>query len=115
MRLYALLALSLSGCVSSLTGSSYSDGRFWYSNVKSASDIAGGPRQDVLVVVDYATGQVVDRTIASGPGTLQALVGIAGSVITAGGQVAGSALIRPPKNNTSANVGAVSADVTNPR
>ena len=86
----------LSGCVPAVTGSTYTDGRFWFSNVKSASDPAGGPRQDVLIVVDR-DGTVIEVFGSNGIGTLQA---VAGAVIPAAGQAAGSALVRPARNTT---------------
>ena len=92
--------LTLTGCVSNVTGSTYFDGRFWYSNVKSASDAAGGPRQDLIVIVD-SDGRIVDRFTAAGVGTLQAASStLAAAVVTAAGQAAGSALIRPSRNTT---------------
>jgi hypothetical protein len=95
-----LLALLLSGCVPGITGSTYTDGRFWYSNVKSGSDIAGGPRQDVVVIVDR-DGTLVGKLDAAGVGTLQAVAsGLSAAVVTAGGVVAGNALIRPARNTT---------------
>lgn len=96
----ALLASLLSGCVSTITGSTYSDGRFWYSNVKSASDIAGGPRHDLLVVVDH-NGRHVDTFISHGLGTLQSTASSLGpAVVTAAGQAGASALVRPARNTT---------------
>lgn len=96
---FALLLLSI-GCSQSTTGSMYYDGRFWYSNVKSASDEAGGPRQDIIVVIDR-DGRIVNQYQAAGPGTLQALVGsLAPAVMTAAGQAAAGALQRPSRNTT---------------
>jgi hypothetical protein len=95
-----LLALLLPGCVSAISGSTYTDGRFWFSNVKSASDIAGGPRQDVIIIVDR-DGTLVGKLDAAGVGTLQAVAsGLSAAVVTAGGVVAGNALIRPARNTT---------------
>ena len=95
---FALILLG--GCVPSLTGSTYYDGRFWYSNVKSASDIAGGPRQDLIVVVDRE-GRIVNQFQASGPGTLQSVAGSLGpAIVAAGGQAAAGALQRPARNTT---------------
>lgn len=100
MRAWLAVLLVLPGCVSTISGSTYSDGRFWWSNVRSASDPAGGPRQDVLIAVDR-DGRIVGTFNAAGIGTLQAaLAGLSGAVVTAGGQVAGSALVRPARNTT---------------
>lgn len=97
-----LLSVLLGGCVSSVTGSTYTDGRFWYSNVKSASDIAGGPRQDSLIVVDQ-NGVIVEKSVTAGFGTLQTTVsGLSSAIVNASGNVAGDALIRPARNSTSA-------------
>lgn len=97
-----LVALLLTGCVQSITGSSYYDGRFWYLNAKTASDIAGGPRQDVLIVVDR-NGVIIEKSVTTGLGTLQTAVsGLSTAVINAGGTVAGDAMIRPARNSTSA-------------
>lgn len=94
----------LCGCVESTTGSVYYDGRFWWSTVKSASDIAGGPRQDVVVVIDR-DGRIVGQFQASGFGTLQALVGSLGpAVMTAAGTAAAGALQRPSRNTTNVNM-----------
>jgi hypothetical protein len=91
----------LSGCISTITGSTYYDGRFWYSNVKSASDAAGGPRLDLMVIVDSHNGQIVNTVTASGIGTWQAATsGLSAAVVAASGQAAGSALIRPARNTT---------------
>src|SRR5688572_23324844 len=100
MKGVVLLAFLLPGCVPAITGSTYSDGRFWYSNVKSASDIAGGPRHDLIVVVDR-DGRHVDTYIAHGTGTLQSTASSLGpAIVTAAGQVGSSALIRPARNTT---------------
>lgn len=98
--LIAAALLGLSGCVSAITGSTYTDGRFWFSNVKSASDIAGGPRQDIVIIVDH-DGSLVGKYEAAGGGTLQAVAsGLSAAIVSAGGQVAGSALVRPARNST---------------
>jgi hypothetical protein len=94
------LGILVTGCVEQVSGSMYYDGRFWYSNVKSSSDQAGGPRQDLIVVIDR-DGRVVNQFQASGPGTLQSLVGsLAPAVMTAAGQAAAGALQRPARNTT---------------
>lgn len=103
----------LGGCVPYVTGSTYYDGRFWYSNTKTGMDIAGGPRQDVLVIVDR-DGTLIDNTSVSGPGTLQSLAGIFTAVVSAGGQVAGSAVLRPTRNNTTASISGSSTATTGP-
>jgi hypothetical protein len=96
----SLALLALQGCASAISGSTYYDGRFWYSNVKSSSDQAGGPRQDLIVVIDR-DGRVVNQFQASGPGTLQSLAGsLAPAVMTAAGQAAAGALQRPARNTT---------------
>lgn len=95
-----LLAGLLGGCVPYVTGSTYYDGRFWYSNTKSGMDIAGGPRQDLIVIVDR-DGRIVSQLQASGPGTLQSLVGsLAPAIATGAGQAAAGALQRPARNST---------------
>jgi hypothetical protein len=100
-----LFSFALSGCVSSITGSTYSDGRFWYSNVKSASDIAGGPRHDLIVIVDPATGKHVETYISHGVGTLQSTASSLGPAIaTALGQAGASALVRPSRNTTNVSM-----------
>lgn len=92
--------LLLTGCVGEIGGSVYTDGRFSYINVKSASDAAGGPRQDLILVIDR-DGRVVGQWQAAGPGTLQALVGSLGpAVMTAAGTAAAGALQRPSRNTT---------------
>lgn len=104
MRWALFLPLLLCGCVESTTGSVYYDGRFWWSTVKSASDIAGGPRQDVVVVIDR-DGRIVGQFQASGSGTLQALVGSFGpALVTAAGTAAAGALQRPSRNTTNVNM-----------
>jgi hypothetical protein len=103
VALIAVAALSLVGCTSQMSGSTYTDGRFLYFNAKSASDAAGGPRQDIIIVTDLQ-GNLIEKTTAAGPGTLQTVVGAASAVISAGGQVAGSALLRPARNNTSSTI-----------
>jgi hypothetical protein len=96
----SLAFLALQGCASTISGSTYTDGRFWFSNVKSASDVAGGPRQDLIVVVDR-DGRVVETFTASGIGTFQAVTsGLSAAVVSASGQAVGSALIRPARNTT---------------
>ena len=100
MRWAFALPFLLSACVETATGSVYYDGRFWWSTVKSASDIAGGPRQDVVVVIDR-DGRIIGQFQASGPGTLQALVGsLAPAMVTAAGAAAAGALQRPSRNTT---------------
>lgn len=104
MRWALFLPFLLSACVETATGSVYYDGRFWWSAVKSASDIAGGPRQDVVVVIDR-DGRIVGQFQASGPGTLQALVGSLGpAVMTAAGTAVAGALQRPSRNTTNVNM-----------
>jgi hypothetical protein len=110
-RVLALAAMLLSGCVSQMTGSTYTDGRFWYFNTKSASDLAGGPRQDIIIVTDLA-GNIVEKTTAAGPGTLQSVAGTVNALITAGGNVAGSALLRPARNTTSSTINGGSGQAT---
>ena len=95
-----LAVVLLGGCVPAISGTTYYDGRFWYSNVKSASDIAGGPRQDLIMVVDRE-GRIVNQFQATGPGTLQSVAGSLGpAIVTAGGQAAAGALQRPARNTT---------------
>ena len=94
-----LLVLALSGCVSTVTGSTYYDGRFWYSNIKSASDIAGGPRQDLIVIVDRDGSTKVIN--AAHEGTLQSIAsGLGAAVVNSAGHAGGSALVRPARNTT---------------
>ena len=96
----AITGLLLSGCVPTVTGSTYYDGRFWYSNVKSASDIAGGPRQDLIIIIDR-DGRIAGTMIANSVGTAQSIASSLGpAIVTAGGVVAGNALIRPARNTT---------------
>jgi hypothetical protein len=102
-RYAVLAALLLAGCTSQMSGSTYTDGRFWYFNAKSASDAAGGPRQDIVIVTEL-DGTIVEKTTAAGPGTLQTVIGGMSAAITAGGNVAGSALIRPARNSTSSTI-----------
>src|SRR5262245_46987987 len=99
MTLRVILPLLCAGCAP-MAGSSWTAGRFTYVNVKSASDIAGGPRQDLLIVVDR-DGRVVQQTTAHDVGVLQALAsGLGGATVTAAGHAAGSALVRPARNTT---------------
>ena len=102
MRWSSLLvvAMALSGCVSGVTGTAWTDGRFTWVNVKSASDVAGGPRQDVILAVDW-DGKPVGQWQAAGMGTLQSLVGsLAPAMMTAAGVAAAGALQRPARNTT---------------
>src|SRR5262245_44980293 len=95
-----VLALVLASCAPQIAGSTYSDGRFWWSNIKSASDAAGGPRQDVIIAVDR-DGRIVATAVANGAGTAQSIASSLGpALVTAGGVVAGNALIRPARNTT---------------
>jgi hypothetical protein len=104
MKTWLISLLVLPGCVSSITGSTYYDGRFWYSNVKSGSDIAGGPRQDVMTVVDR-DGRIVESWTTSGNGTFQTVTsGLSAAIVSAGGQVAGNAAIRPSRNTTNVSM-----------
>lgn len=97
---FILAMLLLTGCVPTITGSTYYDGRFWYLNAKSASDVAGGPRQDIIVVLDR-DGRIVNQYQAAGPGAFQSLVGSLGpAIVTAGGQAAAGYLTRPARNTT---------------
>lgn len=92
--------MGLAGCVPAVSGTAYYDGRFWYLNAKSATDIGGGPRQDVLIVVDR-DGRVVNQFQAAGPGTLQGMAQSLGpAALTAAGQAAAGALQRPSRNTT---------------
>ena len=94
------LLLFLAGCVGEVGGSAWTDGRFTWVNVKSASDVAGGPRQDVILVIDR-DGRVVGQWQAAGMGVLQALVGSLGpAVMTAAGQAMAGYLTRPARNTT---------------
>src|SRR5262245_47044555 len=91
--------LLLSACAPTVGSTGY-DGRFWWTNIKSASDIAGGPRQDVLIIVDR-DGHVVKTSTAAGEGTLQTtLSGLAPAIVNAAGHAGGSALVRPARNTT---------------
>src|SRR5690349_24400816 len=68
---------------------------FTYTNVKSASDLAGGPRQDLIVTTDKS-GQIRAAFNASGPGVWQTMTeGLAGSAMMAGGMMGAAALLRP--------------------
>ena len=97
--LILLLLLLLSSCAP-FGGSSWTDGRFTYINVKSASDGAGGPRQDLIVIVDR-DGSVVKAITSAGDGTLQTtLSSLAPAVVSAAGHAGGSALVRPARNTT---------------
>jgi len=90
----------LGGCAPQITGSTYSDGRFWWTNVKSASDGAGGPRQDVIVAVDR-DGHIVATITANGAGTLQSMASSLGpALVTATGVAYGNSLLRPARNTT---------------
>src|SRR5262245_18102276 len=95
-----VLALVLASCAPTITGSTYSDGRFWWSNVKSGSDIAGGPRQDVVIAVDR-DGHIVATITANGAGTLQSVASSLGpALVTATGVAYGNSLLRPARNTT---------------
>src|SRR5262245_56653500 len=101
--IYIGAAILLAGCAP-MGGSSWSDGRFTYVNVKSASDIAGGPRHDLLLIVDR-DGRIVAQGLAHDIGTLQALIaGLGGAVVSAAGHAAGSALVRPARNTTNVDM-----------
>ena len=103
-RLLPVALLVLTGCAPAMTGSTYTDGVFWFSNVKSASDVAGGPRQDIVIVVDRY-GRVVNQYQASGPGVLQSLVGsLAPAVATGAGQAMAGYLQRPARNTTNVDM-----------
>lgn len=93
------LALVAASC-SPISGSAYYDGRFWYSNAKTAMDWAGGPRQDALVIVDR-DGTVVGAYVANGTGTLQS---VAGALLPAAGQATSGVLIRPARNTTNVSM-----------
>jgi len=81
-------------------GATWTDGRFTYINVKSASDGAGGPRQDLIVIVDR-DGTVTKAITSAGDGTWQTtLSGLAPAVVSAAGHAGGSALVRPARNTT---------------
>lgn len=68
--------------------------------MKTASDIAGGPRQDIVVAIDQ-DGRIIGQFQASGPGTLQALVGsLAPALATGTGQAMAGAWQRPARNTT---------------
>lgn len=91
--------LLLAGCAP-MSGSIYSDGRFTYSNAKTSMDWAGGPRQDILVIVDR-DGSIVQVAVANGSGTLQS---VAGALLPAAGQAASGVLIRPARNTTNVSM-----------
>src|SRR5262245_25682575 len=101
--IYIGAAILLAGCAP-MGGSSWSDGRFTYVNVKSASDIAGGPRHDLLLIIDR-DGRIIGQGLAHDIGTLQAVgAGLGGAVVSAAGHAGGSALVRPARNTTNVDM-----------
>ena len=72
-----------------------------YTNVKSALDGAGGPRQDLLFATD-AHGAVRGEWHASGSGTWQtATEGTVGAAMSAAGTFGAAVVLRPSNTNIS--------------
>ena len=101
--LWAVVALA--GCADEVSiRHGYDDvGGLTYTNVKSALDGAGGPRQDLLVATD-AKGNLRASWYASGPGTWQtATEGALGAAVSAVGTFGAAAVMRPAQTNVSNN------------
>jgi hypothetical protein len=97
----ALTAVALAGCADDvLIRHGYDEiTGVTYTNVKSASDGAGGPRQDLLVATD-AKGAVRGSWHAAGPGTWQtATEGAVGAALSAVGTFGAAAVLRPSNTN----------------
>src|SRR5438270_539115 len=100
-----LIALGAAGCADQVfVGHGYDNiTGVTYTNVKSALDGAGGPRQDLLVATD-PNSKLLGSWYASGLGTWQtATEGAVGAAVSAIATFGAAAVLRPAQTNVSNN------------
>ena len=98
-------ALALSACADVGFQHVYDhDTGFTYTNLKSGCEVAGGPRQDIILITD-SLGKVRGSWQAAGDCTLQTVGNaLAGSVPIAAGTLGAAAVLRPSSTTTNTSV-----------